>query len=403
MKVDFRYGGQHIEFAVPDERVLACSPSDSSDLDNPDQVLHDVLEHPVDFPSLRRALTPDDNVVIVIDESIPQLARFLTPILEHLLSAHVKPEAITLLCLTPSTSQPWLDDLPEAFLDVRIEIHDPKDRKHLSYLATTKKGRRVYLNRTLVDADQTVIFTRRSFDPLFGYTGGETDLFPGLTDEATQTEFARGLHLKPQNADADMREQATEVAWLLGMPFFVQIIEGNDAELSHVLGGTVESNVEGLRLWKNRWKVRVPERADVVVAGIGKVDDAHSFAEMARALVNASKVVKSEGKIVLLTEANPDVDAVLPLLQKAGELGGVLDEIQEDESFPDRDTVFCWAKAASRGRIYLLSQLPEETVEDLGAVYLQNAAQVQRLLDANESCVFLPEANKTLAVLKNGR
>src|SRR5262249_41637553 len=146
--------------------------------------MRQVLENPLRFPPLRRALTPDDHVTIVLDEDLPRLGEMLTPLLEHVASARVSPEAITLLSPKPAAQQHWLDDLPETFQDVRVETHDPADRKKLSYLATTKRGRRVYLNRSLVDADQLVILSRRRYDPLLGYSGLEDVIFPALGDEA---------------------------------------------------------------------------------------------------------------------------------------------------------------------------------------------------------------------------
>ena len=42
----------------------------------------------------------------------------------------------------------------------RFQVHDPADRKKLSYLATTRQGRRIYLNRSAVDADQLIVLSR---------------------------------------------------------------------------------------------------------------------------------------------------------------------------------------------------------------------------------------------------
>src|SRR5262249_58527419 len=137
---------------------------------------------------LRRALTPDDHVTIVIDERLPRLADLLIPLLEHVSSAGVAPEAITLLCPPTSSRQPWLEELPEAFEEVRLEVHDPKDRRRLSYLATTRKGRRLYLNRSVVDADQVVVLSGRRSDPLLGQGGAAGAIYPALSDEATRRE-----------------------------------------------------------------------------------------------------------------------------------------------------------------------------------------------------------------------
>jgi nickel-dependent lactate racemase len=314
--------------------------------------------------------------------------------LEHLVSARIEPEAITLLCR--SSEQPWLDDLPEDFLDVRVEIHDPKDRRRVAYLATTKEGRRVYLNRSVVDADQLIVFTSRGCDPQTGYTGGETTIFPALSDEETQKAFARPLRLQPPTADAAARREAAQVCWLLGLPLFVQVIEGSNQELSHVLAGTQESNAEGLRLWKERWRVRVDEPADVVVAGLGTVAGGDSFTAMAQALIRAASVVKAGGKIVLLTDAAPDLSAIVPLFQETGDADQMLKLLDKNVP-PHRDALFLWAKAAAQARIYLLSEIAEEIAEELWTVPLQTAAQAQKLLDGDGNCIFLPDANKTLA------
>ena len=91
---------------------------------------------------------------------------------------------VTLLCEPSASQQPWLTDLPDAFEEVRLEVHDPKDRKKLAYLATTRKGRRLYLNRTAVDADQLVVLGRRTYDPLLGYSGAAGALYPALCASA---------------------------------------------------------------------------------------------------------------------------------------------------------------------------------------------------------------------------
>src|SRR4029079_9521876 len=105
----------------------------------------------------------------VVDEHLPRLAGLVTAVLEHVVAAGVDPAAITLLCQPTASKQPWIEDLPDAFQDVHLEVHDPADRKRLAYLATTKSGRRVYLNRAVVDADQLVVLTGPHFDPVHGY------------------------------------------------------------------------------------------------------------------------------------------------------------------------------------------------------------------------------------------
>src|SRR5262245_459980 len=41
--------------------------------DTPAALVRDALEHPVGFEPLRRALTPDDHVAVVVDDKLPYL------------------------------------------------------------------------------------------------------------------------------------------------------------------------------------------------------------------------------------------------------------------------------------------------------------------------------------------
>ncbi len=52
------------------------------------------LESPLDFPSLRQAVVPGDQVVIALDSDIPAVASVLAPLIEVLHSAGVERESI---------------------------------------------------------------------------------------------------------------------------------------------------------------------------------------------------------------------------------------------------------------------------------------------------------------------
>ena len=135
---------------------------------------------------------------------MPHLGKLLTPLLEHIASAGVAAEAITLLTAAPAADQSWLDDLPEAFEEVRVEAHDPKDRKRLAYLAMTRAGQRLYLNRSAVDADQLIALGRPDAEPLL-WRGGAGMLYPALSDEATREELSAVTHTA-----AALRKEAAE-------------------------------------------------------------------------------------------------------------------------------------------------------------------------------------------------
>jgi nickel-dependent lactate racemase len=384
------FGRQQIDVTIAEEQLVAVRRRPPAPaLADPVAAVRAAVEAPLGFPPLRRALTPDDHVTVVIDEHLPQLGRLLAPLLEHIASAGVAPEAITLLTAAPAPDQGWLDDLPEAFEEARVEAHDPKDRKKLAYLATTRAGRRLYVNRSAVDADQLVILGRPDADPL-RWRGGAGMLYPALSDEATREELAEA-HAGP----AALRREAAEIAWLLGAPFLVQVVEGAGDDIAVVVAGPVDTADEGLRLYEARWALTAADLADTVVATVSGDPRRHEFAYLARALDHAAQVVQPEGRVILLSEAAPRLGPGADVLRQADDPGRAIESLRQNRA-PDRAAAVQWAGAARRAHVYLLSGLPEAVAEELFVTPMEEASQLQRLVRGAGSYLLLEDADRAL-------
>jgi nickel-dependent lactate racemase len=400
MRIAIDYGRARMELDIADDRLIAeLRPPEA--LADPAAAVRVALEAPHAFPALRRALTPDDHIAIVLDEELPHLAELLVPLLEHIHSAGVAPECMTLLC--PSSSrQTWIDDLPDDFQDVRVEVSDPDDRRRMAYLATTQQGNRLYLNRTLVESDQVVVLSGRRYDPLLGYSGAEGSLYPALSDRETQRDMSQRVNLGvPEAAPWPARKAAVETAWLLGAPFFVQVIESAGDGVAQVVAGTAEASCEGQRLLEVNWRRGVPRPADLVIAGVSGDPSRHSFAVLAAALACAARVVQPGGRIALLSQAAPVLGHDAELLRNVDDPREILRRFHKEQTV-ELAPALRWAAAASQAHINLLSGLPDDRVEEFFATPLHDAREVQRLLDAGGSCLFLPDAHKMLAVVADG-
>jgi nickel-dependent lactate racemase len=401
MRIAIGCGRDNLELDVPDDKVVhARRPPSATPLTDPPAAVAAALETPLGFPALRRALIPDDHVVVVVDERLPSVGTLLMPVLEHIRQANVPPQAITLLCPPRSLKQPWLDDLSDAFQDTRLEVHDPSERKHLSYLAATRQGQRIYLNRTLVDADQVVLLTGRGYDPLLGYSGGAGAIYPALGDEARRRELIDKMSMEPPGSSlTPLQREAAEVVRLLGTPFIIQVVPGAGGEIAHVLGGPIETAGEGQRLLDERWRIDVDRPADTVIAGLSGDPASHTFDDLARAFACAARVVKPHGRIALVCAARPDLGQASSLLRDAENAGTVLAALRQQEP-EEAVAVFHWASAAQQATLFLMSKLSGETCEEMFTVPLENTEQLQRLVSAGGTCLFIPDAHKAMAVLR---
>jgi nickel-dependent lactate racemase len=402
MRVPITYGRHDASLEVPDHALITSRAAAAPvPLTNPGIALLAALDQPLDYPALRRALTPDDHVVVVVDERLPRLTALLVPLLEYLVSAGVGPASITLLCLPPSTRQPWIEELPEDLEDVTCEVHDPTDRRHCSFV-TTRGSKPLLFNRTAVDAAQLVVLSGRRYDPLLGYGGGAGILYPALADQSARAEAIERLTLDAPGAQPwPAHTEAGEVAWLLGAPFFVQVIEGAGDSVASIIGGAAPSLDEGQRRLDALWRHVVPRQADLVVATISGDPTRQGFADLADAVSCAVRVVKPGGKIVLLSEAGFTADEASELLRGAGDPESAVREFVRRQDI-DLRSAWLWASAARQASVLLLSNMPTESVRGLFSTPIGSLAEVQQLVEQSASCLVLNDAHKTLAVVETG-
>ncbi len=83
MGISLNFGRDSVAFGVGDAGCLGVRRGPKR-LDDVAGAMLTALQSPHDYPALRMALTPDDRVCVVVDESIPQLGVLLAPVLEEI-------------------------------------------------------------------------------------------------------------------------------------------------------------------------------------------------------------------------------------------------------------------------------------------------------------------------------
>lgn len=383
-------------------RPLATSPTAS-----PRQLVREALERPFGFEPLRRALTPDDHITLVLDDRLPHAAEMIVAVLEHLRTAEIGPDCVTVLTPPRRTAidadapseDRWVQELPDEFADVKTEIHDPTNRGRLAYLATTQAGRRLYLNRTLVEADFLIVLSGRGYDPTSGYSGAEAAIFPTFADEETQAAFADEFSHDAPGADPwPLRGEAAEIVWLLGTPFFVQAIAGPGDTIAEVVAGLPDSSAEGIRRLDARWRSHVSRRAETVIATISGDPSNVEFATLARAAACAARVVKPNGRIVLLTSSAPQLPEAADQMRSMGDPGAAAKIIAKTKP-AGGSAALQWCHAAKHASVFLASEYPEEFAEELFATPLTSPSEIQRLLDTGGDVLIIPDADKSMVTV----
>ena len=183
-----------------------------------------------------------------------------------------------------------------------------------------------------------------------------------------------------------------EVGWLLGNPFTVQVIPAAAHGVSKVLAGDCGAVfAQGKQLLTQQWFVEIEERPEVVIAAIDNDSGLHAWEQLGAALETARGLVARGGKIVILSDMKAELSQGLELIRASETARDAIRPLRK-QAPPDLVCATQLAAAADWARIYLLSQMSDDVVDELFLTPVSNETEVRRLLKEDGRCLFLEAA-----------
>jgi hypothetical protein len=144
-------------------------------------------------------------------------------------------------------------------------------------------------------------------------------------------------------------------------------------------------------LYASAWHRTVPRQASLVVASIEGGPSAQTWHNVGRALAVAEPLVDDGGAIALCCDVSEAFGPAMQHLAGARSRRDAVREIQRhkpDDAMPALEL----AKALERVRVYLLSGLDEDRVEELEVAAVANGEELNRLARRHPSCILLCDA-----------
>lgn len=365
--------------------------------------LRNALAAPLDFPPLEQAVIPDDRIALALDRGTPEAPALVAGVWSALERRGVAPDRLTIIH-PAAPGQPRPDDprvaLPATARDsVRWQVHDPAANDACRYLASTASGERIYLAPEVVEADVVLSVGAIAYDPLLGYRGTNSVLYPGLSSAETLAR-SRGQgqpELEPED-DRLLRQTIDEIGWLLGTQYTLQVIASSGGGVAHVLGGSIDSVFRrGKELLAGDWLIELEQRADIVVVAVDRDSSGHGWEQIGAAVATARNLVARGGRIIVLSELSSEPEAGMKFLQASEQPLDALKPLRL-ESPPDLIAATQLAQALDWADVYLLSRLSDELAEDLFFIPVSSEREVTRVLSngrAEGTCLFLESAQHT--------
>lgn len=358
-------------------------------------VVRHALSNPVEYPQLCRAVTPDDHIAIVVDDQICGFVEILKAVVEHLSGAGIALENITVICPTGTNPDSWINILPDELDEIKVEVHDGANKKKLCFVATTEEGLGIYLNRTLVEAEQVVVLGKRCYSPLFGIAGAESDLFPAFSNLETMATYNKDFNDELSDIPHPAMQQAIKVAWYLGAPYFIQIVEGTGENIEAVFAGSVQANRFAEEKLNEIWMNEVGSSSDVVLAIVGGKNEKIEFTHLCRAVACASRVVKKNGIIVLLADAEFN----LANIRKQLETKAVGKNDSTLKLVPTHN-LRQWVESASFARVFVSTFDGKDDIAKLLASPIHSEQELRELVATAKNITIIHDAHKAFVKTK---
>jgi len=409
MKVEISCGREDTRIVdIPDRNLMAVVYPNEVETGDPNPIIMNALENPIDSPDLNEFLRGGENVVFIINDGTRPTP---TSIVLEALSTHFNLTFPRFLISTGAHREPTEEEYSFIFgrfydiLRPRVHSHDSRNDR-LVYLGKTRNGTEIWINEIAVDADRLVVIT--SVEPHYfaGYTGGRKSLLPGVAGYETieqnhklaMRSEARSLVLDGNPVHEDMVD-ALEV--MKDKPIFsIQLVLDRHHRIYKVAAGHLVHAFERAVSWaKEVFSVEVGEKVDAVITVVPYPMDVDLY-QSQKAIDNAKWALKEGGKIILVSKCREGVGPETFLRQLS--LSSDPDRILENLS---KEYKLGYHKAAKMAEINKWAKTWAVTGLEPGLLKRANIrpfsnlqAAVDEVLEENSDAQFLVLMNGSVTV-----
>ena len=380
------------QIALGEHTVLAPNDLGRLPLGDVAAGMQSTLSAPEGYPPLRSAVVPGDLVAIALGRRVPQVGDVLLGAIQELIAAGIHPQDIAVI----SADTIGVEDQSRATrnaVGVQFEVHNPDDQDSIAMVGMTKAHRPLRFNRRMADADFVLpIGAARRENPAAGPDKFAL-LFPSFSNRETQTRL-RGQNVKNASGRTQRTAESDEAGWLLGVGMSVLVVPGPGGTVAAIVAGEPAAVAHSASdAFRAIWERPTQRQGDLVIASMPGGESEQTWANLARAVAAAEKVLSPEGAIAVCCELKEKPSGAFDELADAVDFGAVARRLRRDpatNALPAR----VLARSLERGPVYLLSRLPTDLVESLGMTPIENEAELSRLAAGRRHCVVIEEAQR---------
>jgi nickel-dependent lactate racemase len=418
VRIDLPYGEKSRELLMPaGVAVDHVSPPELGVVEDLAAGFAAACREPVDAGALETRLGAGTKVLIVVSDITrsPATRELLPVAVDYVASRGVARSDVRVLVARGThrslTKEEKVFFRGPAMKGIAVDEHDCDDARSHKALTLTKRGTPVRINRALREAGVVMLLSPVSFHYFAGFGGGRKLIMPGCADRqsilANHRLSLRDTHpvtlhpsCRPGNLDGNpVHDDMVEVVRTLGHLFAVNFFTDARGRVAWVNAGeVVASHAEACSAYASRFRVELPVRAPVVVAGAGGWPHDINLLQAHKALYHAARAAREGASILLYARCAEGVgsESLLRAIERPRKK--FFDDAWSDYALNNQTGVSLLG-LTRRYRVAMVTELDEAVTKAAGIERCVNAeAWVAAALEgqaADRMCT-IPHAGMTL-------
>ena len=304
------YGKEKIPISLPQKNLLKiCLLKDKPGVEDNIKEIKEAIKNPIGSKTISQiAQGKHTAVVICTDITRPTPDKLLIPpILDELNKGEISDKNIKVIIARGQHRKMTEEEVKEKVGEdvlkrVKIGQHDPDN--NLFYLAKSKRGNELWVNKDVVQADVKIATGNIIPHRYAGYGGGAKSILPGISSRETIGHN----HLYVETGEAALgkiegnpvREEMEEAARMIGLDMIVNTVMNVKNEIIKVVtGDPAMAHQAGVRICNDIYGVKIPEKADIILASSYPMDI--SFHQASKTLEAIGHIIKEKSTIIMLS------------------------------------------------------------------------------------------------------
>lgn len=374
IEVGFGEGIQRVE--VPEEniiKILKANPIEDGLKGR--EAVEASLKEPIGAPLLREIVKPGEKIAIITSDITRPMPTWevMPAVLDELYAAGAKAEDITLIFALGSHRGHTEEEKKKlagerAYREIKCIDSNPDDCVHMG---TTKAGTPVDITREVAEADRRICLGNIEYHYFAGYSGGAKAIMPGVsTPAAIQANHSMMIEEAAHAGNITsnpIRTDIEEAAEMVGVDFIVNVVLDEHKKIIYSVAGDVtKAHREGCGFLDSLYRVKIPQRADIVIVSQGGAPKDINLYQTQKALDNSKHAVKEGGTIILVGSSREGLGQKTfdEWMMEAKTPQDLIKRIKADFKLGGHKAAAI-AMVLEKADIYLVSEMDEKLVKNL--------------------------------------